>query len=389
LSTAVDVSIKPSVVVPTQRSAVAPVESSAPAGRPQPSGRLAVVDGLRLVAALTVLAFHYTYLSAEPWGRPANVVFHRVSRVTAYGWLGVYLFFVISGFVICLSAWGRGLGRFFVSRVVRLFPAYWFAVLATAAAVFLLTPGHPRPPATHVLVNLTMLQAPMQVPDVDGSYWTLWEELHFYLLFAVVVWRGLTYRRTVLFCLLWAVASVVATASPDRVLHYAVGDATAPFFVAGIAFFLMYRFGPNLLLWGVVGASWALGLHRLTPMVASVGSHRGQPLSWAAVIVIVTGIFAVMAAVALEWLSWIRGAWLTTAGALTYPLYLLHQVIGATLIARLHDRVSRWPLLVGLTAAMLVAAWLVHRFVERPLAPVIRRRLTDALIQVRSGDAAG
>uniref|UniRef100_A0AAU2VA93 Integral membrane protein n=1 Tax=Streptomyces sp. NBC_00003 TaxID=2903608 RepID=A0AAU2VA93_9ACTN len=37
-----------------------------------------------------------------------------------------YIFFLISGFVICMSCWGKPLGDFFVSRVVRLYPAYWF-----------------------------------------------------------------------------------------------------------------------------------------------------------------------------------------------------------------------------------------------------------------------
>jgi peptidoglycan/LPS O-acetylase OafA/YrhL len=57
----------------------------------------------------------------------------------------------------------------------------------------------------------------------------------------------------------------------------------------------------------------------------------------------------------------------------------MHQMIGYAVIARLHDRVPRWPLLVGLITVMLVAAWLVHRFVERPLAPRMKRALTAAM----------
>jgi peptidoglycan/LPS O-acetylase OafA/YrhL len=107
------------------------------------------------------------------------------------------------------------------------------------------------------------------------------------------------------------------------------------------------------------------------------------------VVLVITGIFAVMAAVALRWLSWIRGGWLTVAGALTYPLYLLHQEIGYAIIARLHHRIPKWPLLVGLIAGMLVVAWLVHRLVERPLAPVVKRWLTDAVVQMRHREPIG
>jgi peptidoglycan/LPS O-acetylase OafA/YrhL len=324
-----------------------------------------------------VVIYHYTYY--DSWGQRATKAFTKTTLITGYGWLGVELFFVISGFVICMSAWDRGVGRFFVSRVVRLFPAYWFAVFATAAAVPLIAVGHPRAHVRDLLVNLTMLQIPMQVPHIDGSYWTLWEELHFYLLFAIVVWRGLTYRSAVLFCLLWTVASVIVSNSSDVVVHLVVGDEYSSFFVAGIAFYLMYRFRPTILLWSIVGVSWALGLKRIYPTVVAVAASGNHSHIWPGVILVVTGIFAVMAAVALRWLTWVRGAWLTTAGALTYPLYLLHQEIGYALIVRLHHQVPKWPLFIGLVTAMLVVAWLVHRLVERPLAPRLKRALTAAM----------
>jgi peptidoglycan/LPS O-acetylase OafA/YrhL len=345
-------------------------------GSQEAGDRLAVLDGLRLVAALMVVVFHYT-VNAEPWGKPVPP-FHRTLYVTGYGGLGVELFFVISGFVICMSAWGRGLGRFFVSRVVRLFPAYWFGVLFTTVMVAVLLPGRPRPGSADVLANLTMLQKPMGIPNIDAVYWTLWEELHFYLLFALIVWRGLTYRRVVLFCLLWTVASVLVATSSGPVLHLAVGDGMSYFFVAGMALYLVYRFGSNLLLWGIVGVSWALGLNQLRSIV-----NPGISVRWIGIVAVITGIFAIMAAVALRWLNWIRGRWLIAAGALTYPLYLMHLRIGHAVLQRLHSHVPKWPLIIGLIAAMLVAAWLVHRFVERPLAPLVKRWLTDAMTQMR------
>ncbi len=70
--------------------------------------------------------------------------------------------------------------------------------------------------------------------------------------------------------------------------------------------------------------------------------------------------------------------WLTVAGSLTYPLYLLHQHIGWAIIDELQHRMSP-PLLVGLVlTAMLGLAWLVHRYVERPLAARMRVMLRAA-----------
>jgi hypothetical protein len=67
-----------------------------------------------------------------------------------------------------------------------------------------------RQKVREILLNFTMLQSGSGVSNVDGVYWTLWSELRFYLLFMAVV-------------------------------------------VTGLALYLMYRFGQDLLLWGILG----------------------------------------------------------------------------------------------------------------------------------------
>ena len=67
---------------------------------------------------------------------------------------------------------------------------------------------------SQVAANLTMLQNPLGVHDIDPSYWTLAVELRFYLLFAIVLAIGVTYRRVVYFCVVWLAVSVFVWASP-------------------------------------------------------------------------------------------------------------------------------------------------------------------------------
>ncbi len=68
-----------------------------------------------------------------------------------------------------------------------------------------------------------------------------------------------------------------------------------------------------------------------------------------------------MAAIALGALDGIRWRWLPHAGAVTYPLYLIHMMAGLTLIHHFRREVAPVPLALGVTATMVVLAWLVHR----------------------------
>jgi peptidoglycan/LPS O-acetylase OafA/YrhL len=313
-------------------------------------------------------------------------VFPTAHHAAAYGWLGVQLFFLISGFVICMSCWGRDAGAFFRSRVTRLFPAYWMAVLLTFTVVALFSTVYERVSLTDLLLNLTMMQAPLGAAAVDGVYWTLWVEACFYFLFAVVVWRGLTLHRVTVFCYVWLIAAVVATPAKQPLISAIVQPTWAPYFIAGIALFLVHRFGSDLKLWGLVGVCFAMGAHQVHDLALQIGRENlHRPLSPVPAVLAVAAFFAVLSAVALGRLSWIRWRWLTNAGLLTYPLYLIHQLNGWVLIRALHGHLPRYVTLAVVTGTMLIGAWLLHRLVERPVAGLLRRRLTPpaALINQR------
>jgi peptidoglycan/LPS O-acetylase OafA/YrhL len=113
----------------------------------------------------------------------------------------------------------------------------------------------------------------------------------------------------------------------------------------------------------------------------------GRPLSWPIAAAVVTLCFALVLVVALGWLDWARWKWLTVAGALTYPLYLIHQSIGYNVTAWLTPHVEKHVLLGGLVLTVLVLAWLIHRCVERPLAPWLKRTLTTSLAEMRHDGA--
>lgn len=352
-------------------------------GAPRP--RLYVLDGIRLVAALMVGFHHYagTWRADQPgnlfWGRPVSEIMPTVFRFSAYGWIGVEIFFVISGFVICMSCWGRTPRQFFVSRVIRLYPAYWFGVLFTTAVVTLVPGVWNRLRPREILLNLTMLQSGSGVPNVEGVYWTLWSELRFYLIFMLVVLGGLTYRKVVTFCCVWGAVAMLAPVSKLPLLVLVADPDGAWFFIAGLALFLMYRFGQDLLLWGILGTAWLMGQDELGRRVQQV-EHVS---SWWGATVIFTAFLLFMVAVAHGFTDRIQWKWLTTAGAITYPLYLIHYSAGTTAIRHLRDTMDARLLVVSLLAGFMVLAYGVHRFVERPVSRRLKKGLDASFSRLR------
>lgn len=366
----------------------------------RPTSRLYAVDFLRFIAAILVVSKHWLAVGSEyvngnhlvyVYGvhQTKQVVPFGLVKVATYGDLGVQLFFLISGFVICMSSWGRTVGQFGASRISRLFPAYWFAVIGTTVVMlsFPILGMHNTPGLIHqVLVNLTMTQSFYGVPDVDPVYWTLAAELRFYIIFAIVVAMGTTYRRVLYFCWLWVFVAMFAQMADDRTILAIVQPDYAPFFIAGVAFFLMWRFGSTMLLWGLVVVSFLIGQARVVPDPAAFSRVGWAYPQWPMTAAIAV-FFVLMALVALHKLDWVRWRWLATLGALTYPVYLLHQNIGYTVIAYLLRYLSFWPSLGLGLAVILLLSYLVQRFVEKPGQRWLSKGIKQSLEAMRRTDA--
>ncbi|MEU4260665.1 acyltransferase family protein [Streptomyces argenteolus] len=360
-------------VVPAAATQLGPVRAPGP--------RLHALDALRIVAALAVLAFHFTGVDAATkanWGVNPKELFPWLFPVTSYGSYGVQLFFLISGFVICLSAWDRTPGQFVRARFLRLFPAYWFSAVV-AFVVWRTLPDGARtgPSISESLTNLTMLQVPLSAQHLVGAYWTLWAELTFYLLFLLVICKGLDYRRVSVFCWLWLLASVLIQQENQQVpvLGIFAQPLNTALFVGGITMYLMYRFGPDLKLWGLLAASWLVMQSDLVQHADGLRHDRGMDRHPYVALALVTLFYLLVLAVALHKLDRISWTGFATLGALVYPLYLLHEELGWALIRNLYGHLGAWPTLLVTTAVILLAAWLLHRLVERPSQRWLRARL--------------
>ncbi|MGY1811916.1 acyltransferase family protein [Blastococcus sp. SYSU D00820] len=355
--------------------------------------RLRALDGLRFLAAAAVVAFHYTGRDSTAWPESVRTVFPTISRFTIYGGFGPYLFFIISGFVVLMSAWDRPARSFLASRVGRLFPAYWIAVVLTAGVLLL----DPRAvPAvwenlglSGVALNLTMLQSAFGVGNVDGVYWTLWVELKFYLLLGLLALAGITRRRVLALCLVWPLLGALAGQLHADLLTALLEPLYAPFFCIGLLLYLVYREGwsPSvglLLAFDYVAALRVCDTH----FRAWTLDVAGAGVSFAGVAVLLTLCIGAVVLVTLTPVARLDWRWLTLLGALTYPLYLVHQYVGWVLIRHLTPRLPVYAVLAVVVALMLLVAYAVHRLVERPLGPRLRRAVERELAALAAGRPA-
>lgn len=337
--------------------------------------RLYEIDGLRLLAALCVVLFHYVF---SGWaGGKTTVTFVTESAWAKYGYLGVDLFFLISGFVVLMSAWGRTPRQFVVSRVVRLYPAYWIGIVITAVVTVTLGQGLFQVSLPQVLANLTMFQAVPNIENVDVVYWTLWAEMRFYVLMLAFTFIGMTKGRIMAGLWGWlALTFLVELGLLPGIADLVVQSEFSHYFIAGMALFMLYRFGLTVQIALLVPICLGNAVYRAIGYAEAVGERYSVTYSPVVITAVVVLIFLVMTFVSLQVTSVLARPWLVTAGALTYPLYLLHAHVGFILFARLEDAVNKYVLLVAMIAVMLGAAYLVHRFVERPLAPRLKRLLS-------------
>lgn len=323
--------------------------------------RLYALDLLRFVAATLVLLHHWNWvIAADIKAHPAYPSY----LAEGGGTFGVSLFFMISGFVILASARGKDARGFIVSRVVRLYPAFW---VCCALSWLAMLPDPMAPNFGEFLVNLTMLPGPAGVPYVDGVYWTLALEAKFYLLIAILLALGrLQQIERVLWC--WLLLTQVTLGLGWSNLVMAIW---APCFIAGCACQLLreQRSGPRIALFAVSAAVCLEGFSGGLDFSALGSMPPGQALRLA---IIATELFVVLA-IAMNWWR-LRPSWLVaSAGAVSYPLYLLHKEIGYRIIKGWPELPHGWMIVIAAVVVLGLSAAVVR------FEPRLQSRLRRAL----------
>lgn len=329
-------------------------------GRRLVSGRLPELDLLRFVAAFSVLLFHHIR-----WAKSLDgTVLFQISR---FGFFGVPLFFMISGFVILWSAQGKDLLEFAVSRITRLYPTFWICVCLAAIAELCLG-NHVS--SLRFLANLTMMPTSFGAAKMDAVYWTLLYELKFYVFVALLI-SAKQLPNIDRWLAGWLIATALTLISPKWVTSITLAPWSA-FFIGGCNLFLIWSRGWNG--WRAAGLAGAFVLS----VIAGMNSQEsaGQVPSDAMQALAIVVIFAVMATLALRWWRLPHTSLWLTLGSLTFPLYLVHSRPAKALWTAI-DLPDAPRLLIVSGASLAVAAVLAYAIERRTCG-----RLNRALLKL-------
>jgi peptidoglycan/LPS O-acetylase OafA/YrhL len=330
-----------------------------------PKERFYEIDLLRFIAALAVVFFHYTFrgYAADDL---SPVSFPALAPFSKYGYYGVDLFFMISGFVILLTAYGKSAKAFSLSRIQRLYPAFWICCTLTFLFITLSKDATFQQSITTYVINLSMFQEFIGVNHVDGAYWSLTVELKFYLLIlALIVFKQIKNIRV--FALIWlALGYLQYVGVGNSLVDFLFISSYCSYFIAGMMFYLIRKDGFKILDGLIIAASYFLSLGVAVKTGAGQSIYYQSPFNSWVIVILITGFYLIFWAIATRQTRSLQFKWFSYLGVMTYPLYLIHQNIGYLLLKNIS--INKYLLLISLGLYMFSLAYAIHILVEKPLA---------------------
>ncbi|MEQ9411991.1 MAG: acyltransferase [Fuerstiella sp.] len=347
---------------------------------PARSARYELLDPLRGLAILAVMLLHF----CERGRHSGDSVIHgTLWPVIQHGYLGVQLFFVISGYCITAAVYSamkrsHSFRYFMTRRLRRIFPPYWASmllviVLGLATIAVLKTPTETVFPLSPFdwLCNVFLVQGPLHAKDANLVYWSLSIEIQFYLVMSLsLLWSGKLVE-------VWLFAVSAAFLAVDHLTTWPLWGTVIVYwseFLCGIIVYywltgrMAWRWTPAVLLGFVV-----LDIALQAPQYQVMMQPNGRVIQPVKLIFCLGCMLAMLglrryddaicARRSVKLLAWF--------GLISYSLYLCHVPVG-TRVFNLADRVTglgglKWlPCAIAAMVVSTAFGWVFFRVFEKP-----------------------
>ena len=346
--------------------------------RPAPV-EIGFIHLLRAIAILLVLYAHmvggHMIDIKSAWSPNTllqNNVFAPLGIIQSLGFMGVCLFFLVSGYIITHVAAAESRWEFLVKRLFRIYPAYIIAVLLYLLCAKWINLPLDTLTLKNLLLNFSLLNF-VQTPQVifHNTAWSLLIEMQFYLL-TLLLLTSLK-RWPIAHILLQSLAlGLLLKYSREYGANFFLFCASAaylPYLIIGQLFYYHQRqriktcaylallgLQFSLLLWGL------RSIH--TPFLALDNSY----------LINFVYAFALFSVVAMANVPSPRG-FLKRVADTSYSIYLLHGCIGGAVLHLMSQRYAYFPSLLVSLAAIFLAASLSSRWIEKPSQQLARKLL--------------
>jgi len=326
--------------------------------------RVPTLDLARLIAAACVVIFHYGFHGGVIH-QYLDAYHPSLGAWTRYGYLGVNVFFVISGFVIAWSAEGAKPFDFAWRRWLRVYPTFIFCVCVTSLVVLVARDPHFQITLRQFLAHAIVDPRRFRLEFVDGVYWTIVSECQFYAFVAV----GLSIprlRKHKTACIwAWFGLTLLNEYVLDlRMLRFALVTQWSSFFILGM---MLFRLKTKALQRG--DAALALAAFAVGVQLELKDAHYRFRIApdyspWVVGLVLTGSIALLVYSMRFRFRPAVENE-LRRLGMISYPLYLLHGTIGYISINRLEPRIGL-PAAFAVTVTLVLALASIVAFVVEP-----------------------
>jgi peptidoglycan/LPS O-acetylase OafA/YrhL len=339
--------------------------------------RLPGLDLLRLLAVAAVVFYHYGFWGPAAHGVP-QVALPSWAPSAQYGFLGVPVFFVISGFVIAYSAEGRTPTGFIIARFSRIYPTFLVCMSLTFAAIFTLGTPHFDVSVGQWFANLLIAAPALGEPYVDTSYWSLVIEVTFYAWVALLMAFGLLPRRIDAIILVWMAITFANELTVDKPIFEKLFMADdSGFFAVGLLIYEHYRGRRDARLAAIFALAVGTAVFQAVHKLERLGVHtHGTFDSRVVAAICLISIALVFVLTRIKRVP-LPAAVVLGAGGITYPLYLLHMQLGYVLFMAIGPTEYAGLCTAAIIFGAVLLAWIVWRFVERPAHRWTRDTMTE------------
>jgi peptidoglycan/LPS O-acetylase OafA/YrhL len=332
--------------------------------------RFEYIDALRVVGAASVISFHY-FSNGISNGSVTSIGLTPFSEIAKYGYLGVQLFFVVSGYLILMST-NRSAWEFAKGRVKRIYPLYWMAIILITAITYLPTLSKNQPDFLQILASITMFPTAFDQGWIDGAHWFMLIEIQFYLLIFVLLKLRAGKHLPTIFPI-WAIVILIwYVFDLNRFnIWYLYGPFS--FICGGAIIYSIKQSGWNLL--RVVGLIAAItgGLYSRLGSLDYLSEIRNTQYSATVVTVIVLIIFGLLLLTLLPKISNMHIPGAVFLGAITYPLFLIHGRLGYMALERFATEQNKYfvySLLIILAISIAYLMLQLDRRIQKTISKI-------------------